>query len=275
MTVLKICRNAIKPFEQKTVSQQNFYNKDSKNRCPYSDKKFTHLDRLAKHTENNEIICFNFLHKLTTGGFEGKLFTSETMVHYDNKYMRMCDIEFATIAPQEHIIAPEEEFDLEDYNDFVTNENTIENLFNSVSKLEKTHNDIIESLKHFNFNFDSENIDIMSNDTENLYEDIYMPNDVSDNEIDIMSNIVLDFDDDEDLLEVKKNEYDRIIDVINENPNSEINFYKSCDKTLFNQFIMIMKTNDNEYMVGNVFDFDDVEFVNWKTSANNSNDYKF
>lgn len=279
MTKVSLCRNAIQPFDMKTVKQQEYYLKDSKMRCPYSDKKFSHKARLAKHTELNETICFNFLHKLTTGGFEnGKLFTSETMVHYDGKYMRMCDIEFTTNIES---IQPIELLNIEPVIPPIELLSTIDNEIDNeiIEGLDKLFNNHIDNINS-TIDIIEENIDILSDisDTsytsdinatdieDNLFEDINMPDDTSDDEINDI-NVNLNFDEyDDELQEIKKNEYLRIIDVINDNPHSDLLFYKCITRDEYDniQYVSINKSDDSEYMIDFVIDFNDVDFMNWR-----------
>lgn len=94
MTIVKVCRDARIPFENRTAKKDlKYYNAQNKFCCKYCDKKIVHKDRLREHEGKCQITCFNFLHKLESGKLQGKIFKETLPVHFKGNKLPMNEIE--------------------------------------------------------------------------------------------------------------------------------------------------------------------------------------
>jgi len=269
---MSLCRNSIQPFENKTSAQQRYYEKDCKLRCNYCDKKFTHKDRLIKHEAICEVTCFNFLHKLTHGGFDGKqIFTKETLVHYNGNYIPMNTIEFNN----DQIDEPEPITYKSAEPIYVKSKPHIQpSMPAKPTKPDKPKPKkkpvaigfiIDKPIADINDNISSDNSSIQSDDSEINISETDDNNVIYDNN----NSIHILYDDyDGKLMEIKQHEHLDIIRAVVFSLN-EITFYKSNITDDYDNiiYLRLVAISENQYLCDQVVDFDDVDFMNWR--ANN------
>jgi hypothetical protein len=274
MTKMTICRDALMPFENRTQSAKNYYEKDNKLRCKFCDKKFPRKDRLDKHEKLCEITCFNFLHKLKFGHTK-PVFTNDTLVWWDGVQIPMNQIDLTNFCVD--TIIPNFESDTETISDIEQND-IINQFCDDIDNEEDIINNFCDNISPPVYNDPSDlgigDIIPYDNFEDNLSSDNEIDNEIN-NEVDNEDNNDINFKyfydiDDELLLKVKKNEECDIKSyIINNYENTDLMFYKckTCDKYSNTIYLQISELQTNEWLIDILYDYNDMDFMNWKANG--------